>query len=683
MSGIEDDLLTCDKILKLANDILASYKVELNQIKLQDSLNLLRIDLDDQIKRARKKNFEIAVVGREKAGKSSLLNAWIGFELLPSERNRCTYTTTEIRSCANDDDQKYMIEYFTADEFKQSTTVSAEKGAESSSYLNDLREKEADEIKKYYDEISQHLNKPVEIEKFTDFEQVKKELNSAISYPGHARAVKRLCIWTSRLSSKENIVLYDVPGYDSPITLHKELTKAKIASVDAILYAKQFCSPDLVDCELEILKISDLNNPFIKAKDKIIVALTNCDLANSSREFSELINSNRKAWRVNGIAESRLVPVCSLAELKQNSAEAIKVHMSLQNLNGGDTGFIVLKEAVNQCVQDSKYMVASDRCDDIKNKSKDFINKLFDCVKADYNMDIHTEMRSTLGDDEMEKIYNEWWAKQWKHIEEDFQSFYHTKIRPKIGPDSPAYLSKEDIGFKELYERTVEKTFQEIPATTRQRQEAIYVSCIGNDGIIDPKEGNTKIRLELSRDSINSLDKITCELNTFLWTNIDKMIAWIRKTLWNLPEIRKEMIGVDEGVEIKLMNRSFDSLIQRLARPATDIFLRFPRSKIQRIRVMQEFQMELLILNKYMVGGKICERGIIQFLANGKLGHFEIEIQQSDIVLDVPSENDERKDLQIEHELVSEIAQREELNKSKRINKTTKQVWVIHISNTN
>lgn len=133
-------------------------------------------------------------------------------------------------------------------------------------------------------------------------------------------------------------------------------------------------------------------------------------------------------------------------------------------------------------------------------------------------------------------------------------------------------------------------------------------------------------------------------MNSFLWANIDKMIAWIRKTLWNLPDIRKEIIGDDEIVEIKLMNRSFDSLIQRLARPATDIFLRFPRSKIQRIRIMQEFQMELLILNKYMVNGRICERGIIQFLANGKLGHFQIEIQQNEIVVDVPSENEERKE---------------------------------------
>jgi hypothetical protein len=129
------------------------------------------------------------------------------------------------------------------------------------------------------------------------------------------------------------------------------------------------------------------------------------------------------------------------------------------------------------------------------------------------------------------------------------------------------------------------------------------------------------------------------------------------------------MIGDDENIERLLMNRSFDSLIQRLARPATDIFLRFPRSKIQRIRIMQEFQMELLILNKYMINGRICERGIIQFLANGKLGDFQIEIQKNEIVVDVPSENDERKEIQNTAES-KDVEQREDMNKmSKKTNK--------------
>ncbi len=92
-------------------------------------------------------------------------------------------------------------------------------------------------------------------------------MKSAISDPGEARPVKKVIIWTpTALTSDDNIVLYDVPGYDSAVTLHIELTRAKM----------QYYFQNNLQLLNEILKISDTTNPFIKAKDKIIVALTSC-----------------------------------------------------------------------------------------------------------------------------------------------------------------------------------------------------------------------------------------------------------------------------------------------------------------------------------------------------------------------------------------------------------------------
>ena len=165
-----------------------------------------------------------------------MLNAWIGFDLLPSDRNRCTYTTTEIRSCRDTSEQKFMIEYFTQAEFENNTNKA--ETASSSTYLRDLRAQELEEINKYADEISSYLGQEPQIISFTNFDEVREDLKSAISSPGHTRAVKQIVIWTSGIGAQESLVLYDVPGYDSPITLHKEQTRAKIASVDAVLYAK-------------------------------------------------------------------------------------------------------------------------------------------------------------------------------------------------------------------------------------------------------------------------------------------------------------------------------------------------------------------------------------------------------------------------------------------------------------
>jgi len=90
-----------------------------------------------------------------------------------------------------------------------------------------------------------------------------------------------------------------------------------------------------------------------------------------------------------------------------------------------------------------------------------------------------------------------------------------------------------------------------------------------------------------------------------------------------------------------LFKKSFEVLIQSLARPAINIFIKNPRTKIVRIRMMEEYQMELLTLNKFIINGELCERGIIQFLANGQLGDFDINVKKTNILIDVPSDKSE------------------------------------------
>ena len=260
--SIKKDLACCEEIILISENILRSdFKSDNSATELSILLNELKADLKDQLVKFNKDVYEIAVVGREKSGKSSLLNAWIRFDLLPAQRKRCTYTTTELRSCPTTNEQRYLIEYFSKDEFQlkvETTMSSIENFKGKVNRDKDLLLQEVEEIEELKDEIDKYLGRPTAEKQFRSFEDVRAELNSAISEPGQARAIKKVCIWTPIINSTDTkIVLYDVPGYDSPITLHKEQTRAKIASVDSILYAKQFASPDLVDSEIEILKISD------------------------------------------------------------------------------------------------------------------------------------------------------------------------------------------------------------------------------------------------------------------------------------------------------------------------------------------------------------------------------------------------------------------------------------------
>jgi hypothetical protein len=153
------------------------------------------------------------------------------------------------------------------------------------------------------------------------------------------------------------------------------------------------------------------------------------------------------------------------------------------------------------------------------------------------------------------------------------------------------------------------------------RQETIYNDKTEDDGDRDPIEGNIAIRRELCKDAKNIIYKIADELSVFLWRNIDKMTKWMTDKIFNIPEIRKEMIETDVEKDYK---NSFDTLIQVLARPTANLFLNRPRGP-SRKNLLRIHETQLKILNVFTENGKGKPRGIVQFIANGKHGPFHFE----------------------------------------------------------
>ena len=104
---------------------------------------------------------------------------------------------------------------------------------------------------------------------------------------------------------------------------------------------------------------------------------------------------------------------------------------------------------------------------------------------------------------------------------------------------------------------------------------------------------------------------------TFLKSTFYKNIIFFRKKLWNFPEIKTELIGNCQATKSMYYKNAFKSLIHKLASAAIKIFIENPRSRVPRIRIMEQYHMELISLNKFIIDGRIVERGIIQFLAGG------------------------------------------------------------------
>lgn len=490
---------------------------------------------------------------------------------------------------------------------------------------NDI--KESDDCRQ---EISSLLDKSNDEDKGVDFENsenIRNKLKDAISDSKKSRAVRKVCIWRHISYISKKFVLFDLPGFDSVFSEHKEQTKNKLSKVDCIIYAKRFSTPDLVSPEMELLKLSDNSNPYIKAKDKIVVALTRFDEVISSEEFNEIKIQNEEVWKSHGLLPQQIIPVCARNQMKLEDNDREGLELRLKQLNLADDGFENLKKAVIKCAT-NLINVAYERCNMLKYRMKDESRTLFNVIKENFNLDMNSKIWD---ENEMEKIYIKWWKNEWGKIQKEFQYFFSTNIKSKPDADSPTYLSNDAEKFKIDYDNAVDDAFKKIFDEKKKLMSKTYFSCSENEGIVSPKEGNVKIRNELWNEFLNSIHKIAEKINSNVWNSINKVIDWIKCILWNIPEVKKEMVcrGEDE-----LMLKLLDALIQRLARPATDIFLRYPRSRIERLKIMQEYQIELVILDSFIESGKTKSRGIIKFLATGINDEFKVDVTYPQKFLD-------------------------------------------------
>jgi len=255
--------------------------------------------------------FEIAIVGLEKAGKSTFANALIENYILPSAPERCTFTATRLIH-GND---KAMIEFYTEiefDEIFQQILIDIEyPKAKNQSYKSLTFEK----FKEYFDALEEknpnlyknHIGKTdKEIEdilvaknkltltgkmrEFSGDELMSEDFQSYIKGENKGtdtskpRSVKSIEIQSSKLQRLENAIIYDVPGFDSPTKIHERQTVERLKKADAIILVTNVGrNPSLVGTQLNIItKNADADG--IPLRDKLFVFGNQLDTANSQEE---------------------------------------------------------------------------------------------------------------------------------------------------------------------------------------------------------------------------------------------------------------------------------------------------------------------------------------------------------------------------------------------------------------
>jgi len=595
---LQQTIILLDKVQNLMTKAPQRAALEWNE-----SLHSLRQQINRQLERLLDRRFEVAVIGLEKAGKSALLNAWLGEEILPSSDVRCTYTTTEIWSAASEEEQMLIIEYHSQYEIDQ---LLAKKREELTSFREGSRDhddliEEIQETEHLLPQIYEYTARLKWQRGFRDISEIANELQQAVfSNRAQARAIKRIQLKTIRLHNDRDIVFHDVPGFDSPVEMHQRQAREKLATCDAILYAKEMKNPNINSPEKNMLQVADIEDPHIKVADKIFIALTKADTARDRNEFDRWASLQRDTWKY--IPEKRQIPVCAAAHLTslgtgtqttiQNGRRSITQLAELQQPDGIE----LLKKSVFDYLDNERVDVLTRRCDGLVRKTHQTARKLIEMLDPVYGqiVDENEQDIDLFGAD-----FGRWWGAEWKRIEREFENWYVQTVQGRSNPDASASDHEYLQQLHSDYRQTIERLLSELPTAQRERMQSIYVAG-GSELTMVPSRGNSAIRRHIYDELVLQLEKeLTEQLTQSLERLIDQVVGESQRLLWNIPDVRSHLLDNSEQKHARFLH-GIETLFLRFGRDALEIFIFYPRH--ERENLIRERDAEIKTLSAFYRG---------------------------------------------------------------------------------
>jgi hypothetical protein len=167
---------------------------------------------------------------------------------------------------------------------------------------------------------------------------------------------------------------------------------------------------------------------------------------------------------------------------------------------------------------------------------------------------------------------------------------------PLEKPDDLVCLSFQAERFKQLF---VEKNNNITNPSFKNDANKIYRRNY-DTGVIDSNISNDAIRKILSKNALTNLYNISADLTACVWEDIEKIRSWIVEKMYGIEDLRSIMLKENEkDLEIKLLEKSFETLIVTLGEPMVQMFLRHPRSENIRGKILRSLEAELRLVSSF------------------------------------------------------------------------------------
>lgn len=613
--------------VNLANLPQAEVPEKLKQILLQEAQPARR-----QLERLKKREFRIAVVGLEKAGKSTFVNAWLECDLLPAKGGRCTFTTTQIYSVEHESEQRLEVQAKTEAEF-----INLLKELEKAQAQEDINTIRTNEIT--LQEVRQEGNLTFP---FTRLEDIREPLKKYVADEKYAHAVLEARLYTNKLAQAEGIVFYDVPGLDSGLAKHVDEAQEMLSDCDAVILVQRFTS--LREKELEIIKFTEQGDKNVTVADKLFVFLSRIDSLGSAEAMKTHIQEAAQDWlkRAN-LPNHRIVSGSAGAYLLLNNiaGEQTKLEIGdthiiqshLQRLTGIDdveilktdaTGMPIIKEKIFDYINTERVAILRKRCEASLNTIISTSEEIYRLVSKNYPE--NPEQAKLFAENNQRVLFAEWWNQKWLIIKADLQKYYDTYVVNKAVEDLTANSLTQIEKFREGYLEIVDQEMQKLREETFKKKDNIFLA--NSNPEFDRMKANFAWREDLYNDISRLLSNIARQLALELQHESLNLVAYMTSLLWGSDQVKARLIENSEDYFLAKLENSLSVLFLRFARPVAEALIRGPVNSDTRNKIIKGLGVDIEIVDNYYSGKEPAYSLLKRYVKYGADLLFNLEVRQ-------------------------------------------------------
>lgn len=540
------------------------------------ALNKTRKMIENKLPRLERGEFHIAVVGMEKSGKSSFINAWIGSDLLPNKKERCTFTTTKLHSVMRDDEQRLEVRPKTQEEFdalieQLKTLINSPNTTQAKNAREDL-----ELIKQYNDQLRSLVGQEIEPIHYRTLEDISPDLEKYAADARYAHAISEVDLYTKSLANMDGILFYDVPGIDSGLEKHKVETQRMLQDSDAVIMVKKFGEPSIKDAEQDILDYVKTGDESVSVRDKLFIFYSRIDDEKTREGFVELAKKNIDECVKYGIDDKKVVFGAAAAvlqledklkdtryikpkpELKKDLVMLLDLPDDKDETVKAAAGIKELREKLDTYLQTERERILRKSCDDLIQSLEHTARNIHEVVRARVPDNPEDMIKSHNRD--LNRAFNSWFSGLWE------------QVLAETARDNSDEIVQESLKtMEQAYTSDVGSSIDSLEHYQPDKREQFFDSIKMQSGSDDLERQNSQIREKINEEIINKMQGVASRLSIDLYTKLMKYMDGLSKKFNDSIDLEemllKRMDAWPKEYYKKQLESAMSALFLRYARP--------------------------------------------------------------------------------------------------------------------